>query len=328
MPKQQRGMALVIAIWVLSLLSLMAGSFALSMRRESSVASALKNNAQARALTETGLTLANYRLNQSDPTLRWLADGTPYQIVKSDGSIIRMRITSEAGKIDINTAKESYLSAVLKTVSNDSWEQQHLLNCILDWRDEDNEHRPHGAEKKQYQEAGLAYGPANRAFQNLEELQLVLGIEPEIYQQMQTWLTVYSGQADVKLEEATPEVLQIISNELGDNNIQNQALQRLQGNKSETPTQSSPADQNGQLNADDGQNGQNGNQIYTIEVEAIMESGATASLAAVVKLSAPEQSSGVRQVLDWKQDQLQVSLFADTMESRLITIQDEFTIDN
>jgi type II secretory pathway component PulK len=64
---RQRGLALVIVIWILTLLSLMAGSFALSMRRESSVAGALKNNAQAQALAETGLSIAQFMLQQTDP---------------------------------------------------------------------------------------------------------------------------------------------------------------------------------------------------------------------------------------------------------------------
>ena len=34
---RQKGLALVLVLWVLSLLTIMAGSFALSMRREASI---------------------------------------------------------------------------------------------------------------------------------------------------------------------------------------------------------------------------------------------------------------------------------------------------
>ena len=315
----QQGMALVIAIWILTLLSLMAGSFALSMRRESSVASALSSNAQTRALLETGLTLAKYQLKQTDPNQRWRTDGSIYQITPVAGATIRIRMIAEAGKIDINNAKESLLSAVVGAITNDKWEQQHLLNCILDWRDADDEQRPHGAEKKQYLEAGLPYGPPNRALQSLEELQMILGVNQAIFTQIQPWLTVYSGQSDVSLRDAMPEVLEIISNSLSDKNIRDANLQQKLHNNA-NPDPNNPENTNAEQIA---------NQIYTIQVEAIMEDGGRAALEAVVRPgSGLETGQPGEQVLDWKQDQLLSSLFAETMESRVITIQDEFTIVN
>lgn len=318
MQKSRNGFALVIVIWILTLLSLMAGSFALTMRRESSVTSALKSNAEALALAESGIGMAQFMLRQSDPERRWLADGTVYRVLRADGDEIRIRIVSEAGKIDINAADENLLSAVIKAVSDDSWQQQHLLNSILDWRDEDNEPRPHGAEKKQYRDAGLAYSPGNRPFQTLDELQLVMGIDETIFTRIQPWLTVYSGQGEVDLREATPEVLRILSEDLKDKNIQDESMQqRLAENQ-----EASADDQNdaGAVIAE--------NQTYTITVEVRMDDDASAALEAVVKMQSEDSSQPPLQVLDWRPNQLTQSLFANDMESRLITVEDEFTNNN
>lgn len=318
MQKSQTGFALVIVIWILSLLMLMAGSFALTMRRESSVTEALKKNAQAQALSESGLYLAEFMLQQPDPERRWLTDGATYQILRPDGSEIRIRIISESGKIDINAASQNLLAAVAKAVSSDIWQEQQLLNSILDWRDEDNEPRPHGAEKKQYQDAGLAYAPSNKPFQTLEELQLVLGMDEAIFQRIQPWLTVYSGQSEVNLQEATPEVLQLINEDLADKNIHDPAVQQgLAGH----------ASQNRQ-NQDGLGAANNENRTYTIAVQVQMEDGASAGLEAVVKLQSQDPGQASHQVLDWKQNQPAQFLFANDMDSRLITVQDEFTNQN
>lgn len=316
MQKSRNGFALVIVIWILTLLSLMAGSFALSMRRESSVTTALKNNAQALAMAESGISLAQYMLNLADPKQRWKANGAVYSLVRPDGVETRIKIVSEAGKVDINSASQAQLKAVIKAVTDDSFQQQHLLNSILDWRDEDDEPRPHGGEKKQYQSAGLKYAPGNKPFQTVEELQLVLGFDEAIFTRIQPWITVYSGLSEVDFRVATPEVLQILDEDLIKKNVHNAGLERQiaasgQGLDDENET--------GAVNDE--------NQTYTISIEVQMDDESSATLEAVIKMQSQDIGQAPLQVLDWKPNQLTQSLFANDMESRLITVEDEFTND-
>ena len=225
---------------------------------------------------------------------------------------------------------------MVKAVSTDLWDQQRLLNSILDWRDEDNEQRPHGAEKKQYQEAGLSYIPSNQPFQSLDELQLVLGITPEIFNRIQPWLTIYSGQSQVNLQEATPEVAQIINNELSDGQNSSPATQT----QTQTPNTVPGAGGASGLGATS-----NENRTYTVAVEVYLPDGGSAALETVVKFQSQDQGGGQnlgqgmgqnsgqgqlpgqapQQILDWKQNQLTQSLFSDAASSQLITVQDEFT---
>ncbi|MDD4913408.1 MAG: type II secretion system protein GspK [Methylococcales bacterium] len=355
MHKAQNGFALVIVIWILTLLSLMAGSFALTMRRASSVTMALKNNAQAVALTESSLTMAEYMLQQPDPSQNWLADGSVYRIVRDDGSEIRIKIESESGKIDVNEADPGLLSAAIGAITSDKWQQQKLLNSILDWRDADDEARPHGAEKKDYLEAGLPYGPSNQPFQSLDELQLVTGIDADMFNRLQPWFTVYSGQKTVDMNQASPDVQEIVNNALLDGGGQTAAGQSAApGNANQKP-----AAQTNNQTANNSQAANNQNSTYTIIIEVRTEDGGSASLEAVAQLPAsgggPGQSSGAgqpataqptgngqplpsgqpsgagqapEQILDWKQNQLIKSLFAIDMEARLITVRDEFTNNN
>ncbi len=208
--KKQYGMALVMVLWIISLLTIMAGSYALTIRREISVVSAIKNNAELLALAEAGLNVAAVMLFYQEKDKQWRGDSSIYSF-NFQGAEIRLRIFSESGKVDINQANEQLLLDVLKNTSANESQQQALVSAILDWRDTDDLVRINGAEASQYSEAGLAYQPANTRFQAVEELQLVLGMDEEIYQQLEPLVTTYSRQATVNLALASREVIMAIS---------------------------------------------------------------------------------------------------------------------
>lgn len=315
----KHGFALVLVLWVLTLLSLMAGSFALTMRREASVTLGLKNNANAEALAESGLNYALFMLQQPDPNNRWLADGSIYQIPRLDGSEMRIKIISESGKIDINTASENLLTALFDSITKDSFQTQKLLNTLLDWRDEDDQARMNGAENKEYADAGLYYGPANKPFDSLEDLQLVLGFDETLFKKIQPLVTIYSGQANVDVNMAQPAVLDIVAN-VATNNANGQPV----GQQSvATPT-------NAATNVPANAISTNINKSFLIDVDIRMLDGAAASLEAVVRLQAqnPNQSSISNLILNWKQNQITGSLFLNEMQSPIITLRDEFTNNN
>lgn len=312
----QSGLALVIVIWILTLLTLMAGSFAMTMRRDTSVSVAMKSSAEALARAESGIILAQFMLAQADPELRWQANGTVYRLINPDGEI-RIRILSEMGKIDINTSNQTQLAALTAAVVKDDWQQQQLLNAILDWRDADDDTRTLGAEKRQYRLAGLSYGPSNKAFQTLEELQLILGMNEALFNAIEPFITVYSGQTEVNLRDASPALLRILENGLEQKNIQDAALNRrldAADEESGDPMGSEPS-----FDSE--------NQTYTIIAEAMVHDGASVGLQAVIKSQGLEMGTPF-QVLDWKQNLQGPSLFDDAMEYAVITIQDEFRFDD
>lgn len=311
----QSGLALVIVLWVLTLLTLMAGSFAMTMRRDNSVSLALKNNAEALAQAESGIILAQFMLAQTEPELRWQADGTVYRLLKPD-SEVRIRILSEAGKIDINTSNETQLTALLAAVVKDDWEQQRLLNAILDWRDADDDTRTLGAERRQYQMARLSYGPSNQAFQTLEELQLVLGMNEAIFTAIQPFITLYSGQAEVNINTASPELLSLLASELKKRNIQDVALENRLAKTVEA-----------NVDAEAGASLAGESETYTILAEAMVHDEAVAGLEVVVKSQGGEADMPY-QILDWKQNVQGPSLFDEAMGYAVITIQDEFRYDD
>ena len=105
------GFALVLVLWILSLLIFMAGSFALTMRREATVVAIAKDNAAALAMAEAGIAVAQIMTMNPEQNKRWRTDGNIYQ-VNFGAAKVRLQLLSETGKIDINKADIALLESV------------------------------------------------------------------------------------------------------------------------------------------------------------------------------------------------------------------------
>jgi general secretion pathway protein K len=206
---RSEGFALVLVLWVLSLLTIMAGSFALTMQREAGIVAGSRNNAQVLAVAESGLAVAELMLMNPNPQQRWRTDSSIYQIDYA-GSKVRIQLLAEAGKIDINSADQTLLQGLMANAPIEAELQTKLANAILDWRDTDDLVHIDGAESKEYKDAGLSYQPRNKPFQSIEELQLVLGINEQVFEWLENRVTVYSGQPNVDSAQAAREVLQVL----------------------------------------------------------------------------------------------------------------------
>ena len=207
--RNQPGVALILVLWVITLLTIMAGSFALSVRRETSVISSIRDGAEASAAASAGIVIAQQMLLNQDRDERWLANGDLYP-VEYAGSEIRIKVYSEQGKININKANEKLLKNMIKYFGMEDEDAQKIADEILDWRDRNDSNRIDGAEKGEYADAGLKYGPRNKPFQSIEELQLLLSMTSELYREIESMITIHSKSARVDKKSASQEVLYIL----------------------------------------------------------------------------------------------------------------------
>ncbi len=205
-PYKQRGVALLIVLWIVTLLGVIAGSFVLSIRTEVALARNLTESARARAAAMAGAELAVQGILNPEASQRWRVDGSVYQAVFS-GTELRIAVADETGKIDLNTAPEVLLEGLLRAVELEPEERARLVDAIEDWKDANTLRRLNGAEDEDYQTAGLPYGPKNGKFENVEELLLVLGMTPALYRKLESALTVHSRKARINTAVAPPLVL-------------------------------------------------------------------------------------------------------------------------
>lgn len=206
----QRGVALVLVIWVVTLLIAIAGSFVYAMRTDARAARNAALIARADALATAAVSRALYEtFKPPGMTHVWRRDEAPRQWA-FDGAVVSVRLSDESARIDLNTANDELLRSLFRQAGLSDEEAAKLVDAILDWRDPDSFRRPNGAESPEYAQAGLPGRPANYAFQSAEELQLVLGMRPDVYQRVAPMITVYSRQPGVNPHLASRAVLRAI----------------------------------------------------------------------------------------------------------------------
>ncbi len=177
---RQTGIALVLVLWVLVLLTTMAGSVVLLGRGETELARNQVQGVRFRAHAAAGLTQAVLRLRARDEEARWYPDGTAYGW-RFDGEALEIRIRNAGSLVELNAAGEPRLLALLKAAGLEEERASALAQAILDWRDADHDRRADGAEDDDYRAAGYPYGAADRPFPALEELLQVQGMDRALY---------------------------------------------------------------------------------------------------------------------------------------------------
>jgi general secretion pathway protein K len=208
MRMKQNGIALVIVLWVVMLLSVMAGSFAHTMRTETTLVTHASEIARGRALAEAGLAYAAYRLLvYPDPENPWPIDGTPLDWTFGGGTV-SIAVRDAGGRIDINHAERGLFIGLLTSAGGLMDEEAEILmDRIEDFRDPDDLERPNGAESSAYEQAGYPRGPKNAPFESVDELQQVMGVDERLFQRIADALTVYSRQTGINPEAAPAKVL-------------------------------------------------------------------------------------------------------------------------
>jgi general secretion pathway protein K len=203
-----RGIALIVVLWVLVLLTIVVGVYAVLARTESLQARYLFDTTAARYAAEAGLHRAAFELRNPDMETRWVADGRAYRL-EFGSAELEIRVADEAGRIDLNNAEEPFLAELFMAQGVEEQEAWFMAAAIADWRDPDDLMRLYGAEIDEYVAAGYPYGPANEPFGTVEELQQVIGMTYPLFQRVEPLLTVDGGR-EVNPAFAPVEVLALL----------------------------------------------------------------------------------------------------------------------
>lgn len=197
--KNQRGIALVLVLWILVLLIFLVMDFAFSTRLETTVARNYLEEAQAYYLAQAAFHAALAEIMESyDYTFldenrrlvfakRNLPEGEENVAAKRKDiplglGLYRYDLTDEESKININVITRPRLLSMLElTGVEDPRRRSIIADSILDWIDSDHLHKLNGAEDEYYESLGLPYEAKDRRIDTLEELLLVRGMTPAIF---------------------------------------------------------------------------------------------------------------------------------------------------
>ena len=197
----------MLVLWGTTLLALIAGSFALAMRSEATLATHQVESARVAALADAGLHIGIYELLEPDEEQIWPRDGRKRELTM-DGVNLEVSLEVENGKVDLNAAPEAWIKAVVDSVVDPSTlDAVELTHRILDWRDADNERREQGAEDLQYTRETNTHGARDGPFNTVEDLSQVLGLDPLLLERLRPLVTVYSNSPQVDPRYASRAVL-------------------------------------------------------------------------------------------------------------------------
>jgi general secretion pathway protein K len=196
------GIALIIAMCAIVVLSIMAAAFALSMKVETTLARRANSEQQLLWLGRSGVELARYVLSQQmaipgEPydSLNQIWAGGPggpgetnsplagisldnYQV--GDGTV-SVKIIDLERKANINTANTLELQQALTVMGVDADDISVVSDSIQDWIAPAGPPRTAGAESDYYQSLTPPYYAKNAPIDDLSELLLVKGVTPEMY---------------------------------------------------------------------------------------------------------------------------------------------------
>ena len=288
--RRQRGIALIAVLWVLLLLAFLAASFSSSTRTEANLARNLVENAKAAALADAGVyrAIAGLSIPIEEGGLR--VDGTVYAWTFGEGEA-RFAIHDEGGKIDLNGASVGLLHGLFRSIGLDEQEAADLADAIADFRDDDDDRRPGGAEDLDYQAADLPHRAKDAPFELIAELLQVKGMTGELYLRLRPSLTVYTGEDIPDRSTAPPEVLAALSAALPEDLEQDmdeeeeEAEEAARREEEQAATPSTPLPTSLSTLEEGGSDARSELGVYTVHSEGRSAGGAVYGRDAVVRVN-------------------------------------------
>ncbi|WP_213877901.1 type II secretion system protein GspK [Pseudomonas sp. dw_358] len=179
--KPERGVALLLVLWLLALLSVLLAALAATVQLQLHQAQWLGGQTQALLAAEGGIDQAVIALQARDPAARWAADGQPHIARLGDAGLV-VRVRSERGKLDLNSAPLSAVRRLLQSAGASPQAAEAISRALEQQRN----------------------GPA--PVRTVEALRALPGMSFELYRAMAPLVTVWSGEAQPDPSLAPPQL--------------------------------------------------------------------------------------------------------------------------
>jgi len=183
-----QGFALLIVLWSLVLLSLLAAQVTSAGRAEARLAAALRTAAQLQEAANGAVQETIWHMFDGAGEA-WPQGAGLYQ-VKEDGIPVLVQVEDDRGKLDINQVPPPMLSALFATLGADKATADLAGNNIAEWRSQQAPGDASANIPPEYRMDGRKWGPGGEEFERLDELLLVRGMTPALYQASLPFLTL------------------------------------------------------------------------------------------------------------------------------------------
>jgi len=256
--KSNKGMALLLAVSVISLLVAVTVEFNKNMRQELVGSYTVKDNSQLGAIMKAGYNIAEAVLfqdvkdNEFDSGYdRWAKLGSSNLSGLFGRGGLELIITDLSGKLQLNSlgissatgenGRKILTKLLLNGEFGDLSEDQVslIVDAITDWVDTDDD--PKGFEETEssyYESLDPPYASKNGPLEFIEELLLVRGITRDLYfgtaeyKGLRDYVTVHGNDGKININNASVEILQAMDENMAEGLVQEMVTFREdEGNK-------------------------------------------------------------------------------------------------
>ena len=226
MNERRRGIALIIVLLVVALLSVIVLEFTGQVQLQNLLASNLKDTVRASFMAKSGISIATRFLIEDLNTSKEDHLGEPWAFalppLPVEGGLITVTITDEQSKFNlnrlvlganrVNTRMQKAVVQLFTLLNLDP----ALVDAIIDWIDENTSQLSSGADENSVY--GYGYGNAdylskNARLDTLDELRLIAGFTDEVISKIEPYVTIY-GTNRININTADPLVLQALINSI------------------------------------------------------------------------------------------------------------------
>ncbi|MGD9158758.1 MAG: type II secretion system minor pseudopilin GspK [Desulfobacteraceae bacterium] len=235
-----RGVALIITILMISIIVVLTLEFNSSMRHELQGAVNSRDNIMLGYIAKSGYNLALALLREDDPNSDSLKDD--WALLKDTSSLseslfesgrFQVEITDLSGKIQINNIikqggayNDDQKGILLRLLTSSLFELEEeeaedILDNIKDWIDSDDEPTRFGSESTYYQSLDDPYSCRNGKLRSIYEMTQIKGITKKLFYGtnetpgLKEYLTVYGdGSGKININTADKNILMVLSDDL------------------------------------------------------------------------------------------------------------------
>ena len=195
-PPRSRGFALVVVVWGLGLVTLIGTMAIVGARYRSRDAGDIAAVAGAAADAESGVALGILRAMTGGD-----APARPFGCTLPDLSVVRVRVTRESGKVDLNAAPLALLARLFTGLTRDPARGLAVAQAIVDYRAKAQPGTGPAADPD---------GPKHAPFVTTLEIDQVRGVSPDLLAAALPYLTIVAGREEPDPDTATPDLLALL----------------------------------------------------------------------------------------------------------------------
>lgn len=269
---QSKGFALITVLWITAFLTVIAGSVSYQARASLGLATNVVASFKTKHAAEGTLLLTIDKLIKRDELQSFKLKNSNFSY-ELDDLLVAVEVVDESGKIDLNLASVDLIRSLFYAIGVDEKVGSAIADAIADWRDKDNLKRAAGAEDQDYAAKGLLYEAKDDDFDSIEELSLVLGVTPEIFNRVKPFVTVYAQDIGVNTDLSASIVRKAVEDVIGTSNSEETSSDYISST---------------------------GGLIYTLRAKATAPSGLSTVITCIVRLQRGNTFEPFA-ILGWKQ---------------------------